>query len=159
MSVYFSSQETIEAKVKAARINIWGDRNRDGELDADTLAQALTYAKSKILGYLQTRYGAQIHDWTLSDVPDLLRDISDTLTLFYIAAGQNAMNDVIKLTYDEVIETLKAIRNYEMDIPEVSDSDSYMTVTEDMESTFEEENYTYEGSDGDWTTAPAFFPR
>jgi phage gp36-like protein len=155
MSDYFSSQTTIEAKVKAARIKIWGDRDRDGTLDSDTLDQALKFAKNRILGYVQTRFGSQVHDWVLADVPDVLREISDSLTLWYIAGGQNAMNDVIALNYKEAMTSLERMRDYEMDIPEVSDSDDYQTVTDDFDSDFENDDV----DDDDWNTNPTFFPR
>jgi len=159
MSAYFSTEASIIAKNKEARVKLWGDRNRDGVLDPTTVSQALVFAKSRILAFIQTRYGSQILEWDSNSVPDVLRDISDTLALWYIATGQNAINETIEKLHVNAIKELKMLRLYEMDIPEVSDSDSYMTVTDDMESTFEEEHYTYEGSDGDWTTAPAFFPR
>lgn len=156
MSAYFSSQTTIEAKVKAARIKLWGDRDRDNVLDPTTLTQALVFAKNKILGFVQTRYGSQVHDWDLSTVPDILKEVSDSLTLWYIAGGQNAMNSVVDLNYNEAIKTLEMIRNYDLDIPETSDSDNYMTVVADFTSDFSGDD----GEDDDnWTTAPAFFPR
>jgi len=154
MSAYFSTQDSIEAKVSAMRIKGWGDRNGDSALDPTTLAQALVYAKAKILGMVQTRYGAQIHEWDSDTVPDILREISDTLTIWYIATGLNSVNDLIKTQYQEALASLKDIREYNMDIPEVSDSDNYMTVTDTFDSDFDDDD-----EDDEVTINPVFFPR
>jgi phage gp36-like protein len=149
MSVYYSSETTIKAKIKGANINLWGDRNRDDVLDATTLAQALLFSRELIRGYLQPRYGAQVHDWTLSSVPGIVRDISDTLTIYYIATGQNAIAPIVQILYDNAIMMLGMIADYKMDIPEVTDTSDYDTLTAEYNSEMYNDDDDLEDDDYD----------
>lgn len=134
---YFSSQTTIEAKVRASRVKLWGDKNADGTLDPATLEQALASAKSIILSYVARRY-PQALDLTFSGCPPLLRALSDDLTLYYLASGANAVNPVQDLNYKNAVAMLTMIRDYENDVPELDDSTALQTTTEETESVFDD---------------------
>ena len=131
MSAYYSSETSIKNKVKASRINLYGDRNRDGTLDPDTLTQALMFAKQQILMRIEDRYGAQCDAWTDATVPDALKNISDDLTIFYLATGANEVNPIVKLNYDLAIQTLDAIRDYKLSLPGVSDFEAGSEIVTD----------------------------
>lgn len=139
-SDYFSSETTISNRVKAARLKLWGDRNRDDILDPDTLTQGLVFAKAQILASLENRYGSQIEEWDITTVPNLLKQVSDALTIYYIASGTNAVNEVVKDGRTDAMQTLSALANYEMSLPDVSDSGSYDTVTAHIESIFDNDD-------------------
>lgn len=134
---YFSSQTTIEAKVRASRVKLWGDKNADGTLDPATLEQALASAKSIILSYVARRY-PQALDLTFSACPPLLKALSDDLTLYYLASGANAVNPVQDLNYKNAVTMLTMIRDYENDVPELDDSTALQTTTEETESVFDD---------------------
>lgn len=134
---YFSSQTTIEAKVRSSRVKLWGDKNADGTLDPATLEQALASAKSIILAYVARRY-PQALDLTFSGCPPLLKALSDDLTLYYLASGANAVNPVQDLNYKNAVAMLTMIRDYENDVPELDDSTALQTTTEETESVFDD---------------------
>lgn len=137
-SAYFSSQSTIEAKVRSSRVKLWGDKNADGTLDPATLEQALIYAKQTILAYVVKRYGAQALDWTFDSCPPLLKAVSDNLTLFYLASGANAINPVIELNQKNALSMLTMLKDYDIDLPGVDDSPAIETATEETESVFDD---------------------
>lgn len=137
-SAYFSSQSTIEAKVRSSRVKLWGDKNADGTLDPATLEQALIYAKQTILAYVVKRYGAQALDWTFDSCPPLLKAVSDNLTLFYLASGANVVNPVIELNQKNALSMLTMLKDYDIDLPGVDDSPAIETATEETESVFDD---------------------
>lgn len=136
-SAYFSSQMTIESKVKASRVKLWGDKNADGTIDPTTLDQGLSFARSQILAYLTRRYGAQALAWTFDTVPPILRAVSDDLTLYYLATGANAVNPVIDLIGKNALATLSMLRDYEIDLPGVDDTPAIATTTGTTDSVFD----------------------
>lgn len=138
MATYFSSQTTIEAKVRSSRVKIWGDKNADGVLDPTTLDQALAFAKSMILAMIVRRYGQQALTWTFDTCPPLLKAVSDDLTLYYLAAGANALNPVIDINYKNAVAMLTMIKDYEADLPGVDDTPAIETATEETESVFDD---------------------
>lgn len=137
-SAYFSSQSTIEAKVRSSRVKLWGDKNADGTLDPATLEQALVDAKHTILAYIVKRYGAQALDWTFDSCPPLLKAVSDNLTLFYLASGANVVNPVIELNQKNALSMLTMLKDYDIDLPGVDDSPAIETATEETESVFDD---------------------
>ena len=138
MATYFSSQTTIEAKVRSSRVKIWGDKNADGILDPTTLDQALAFAKNYILAMISRRYGVQALAWTFDTCPPLLKAVSDDLTLFYLASGANALNPVIDVSYKNAIAMLTMLKDYEADLPGVDDTPAIETATEEMDSVFDD---------------------
>lgn len=137
-SAYFSSQTTIEAKVRSSRVKLWGDKNADGTLDPTTLDQALAFAKSYILAMITRRYGTQALTWTFDTCPTLLKALSDDLTLYYLASGANAVNPVIDLNYKNAVAMLTMLKEYQADLPGVDDTPAIETITEEMESVFDD---------------------
>lgn len=136
MSAYYSTQATIEAKVTALRVRIWGDKNGVGTVDPASLLQALAFAKSRILAHVWRRYGdTEVKSWTDTTAPDLIKGISDDLSLYYLASGANAVNPVIDANYKDAIAQLVAIRDGLSDIPLIHD-DSYPTFTEQAYSDY-----------------------
>lgn len=113
----YSTQASLEAKIKASRIRLWGDKDRDGTIDALTLSQGLGYAEHLIQAYLVKRFGAgTITAWTTTTVPALLKDISDDLALYYIASGSNAMSEQVHRNYEQAVKLLTMIRDNEIDL-------------------------------------------
>lgn len=137
-SAYYSSQTTIEAKVRSSRVRLWGDKNADGTLDPTTLEQGLIYAKNHILAMIVRRYGSQALDWDFDSCPPLLKAVSDDLTLFYLATGANAVNPVTDANYKNAIAMLTMLRDYEADLPGVDDTPAIGTTTEETESVFDD---------------------
>lgn len=137
-SEYFSSQATIEAKVRASRVRIWGDKNADGVIDPMTLEQGLIFAKAHILAMISRRYGSQALAWTFGTCPPLLKAVSDDITLYYLASGANAVNPVIDLNYKNALAALTMIKDYEMDLPGVDDTPAVETLTGETESVFDD---------------------
>jgi len=121
MSAYWSSETTIKNKVKASRINLYGDKNRDGSVDPDSLTQGLNFAKQRILMYVEDRYGAQCDDWDSDTVPDALKNISDDLTIYYLASGQNEVNPIVLRNYEMAIDLLEKLHDGMVSLPGVSD--------------------------------------
>jgi phage gp36-like protein len=115
---YYSTQATIEAKVKALRIKMWGDKNEDGILDTATLTQALAGAKAEILAYIGQRYGTTVTDaWTDTTRPDMIGMISDDLTLYLLNAGSNVVHPIIMKNREDAIHRLELIRDYTLSLP------------------------------------------
>ena len=138
MATYFSSQITIESKVRSSRVKIWGDKNADGTIDPTTLDQALVFARNYILAMVTRRYGTQALAWTFDTCPPFLKAVSDDLTLFYLASGANAVNPVIDLNYKNAVAMLTMIKDYEADLPGVDDTPAIETATEETESVFDD---------------------
>ena len=124
MSEFFSSETTIKARVKASRINLYGDKDRDGALDPLALEQALSYARQTILMALINRYGSQVEAWDDLTVPAALRFISDDLTIYYLASGQYAVNPVVQAAYEAALNNLLKISEGEWSLPGISDHEN-----------------------------------
>ena len=137
-SAYFSSQTTIEAKVRSSRVRLWGDKNADGTLDPVTLEQGLSFAKASILALLARRYGTQALNWDFDTCPPLLKAVSDDLVLYYLATGANAVNPVIDSSYKNAVAMLTLIKEYDADLPGVDDTPAIETTTEETESVFDD---------------------
>lgn len=137
-SAYFSSQTTIEAKVRASRVRLWGDKNADGTLAPTTLDQGLLFAKTHILSSVKRRYGTQALIATFDSCPPLLKAVSDDLVLYYLATGANVVNPVIDMLYKNALATLENIREYRVDVPEWDDTPAIETATEETESIFDD---------------------
>jgi phage gp36-like protein len=121
MSAYYSTQATIEARVKALRIKMWGDKDNDGILDTATLTQALTAAKAEILSYVGQRYGDTVTGaWTDTTRPDMIGMISDDLTLYMLNTGSNVVHPVIIKNREEAIARLQKIADYDINVPGVT---------------------------------------
>jgi len=139
----FTTQTRLEAKITAARLLRYGDRDRDNTLDATTLLQAVASADAKIIASLRPRYGAQVDDWTSATTDpdiDLLLDVADSLGLYYFAVGSgNAVNEPITLMYNDAIETLRMLRDYEINLPGVLDTGTYDVYTDETDSDFDED--------------------
>jgi len=139
MSEYYSSQATLEAKVIPLRVKLWGDKDRDGTVDSETLEQALAFAKNHILSVVYQRYGSQADDWDFDTAPPIIKTLSDDLAIFYLATGTQTLNPVIQQNFENAMSTLKAINLYEMTIPGVSDEDDYQIITETYDSDLTED--------------------
>ncbi len=121
MSAYYSSQTTIEAKVKALRVTMWGDKDGDGSIDPDTLTAALVEAKGEILAYIDTRYGSTITDaWDSTTRPDMIGTLSDWMTLYHLMSGSNVPHPIIVTKYEEAVAQLLKIADYSMTIPGIN---------------------------------------
>jgi phage gp36-like protein len=120
MSAYYSTQATIEARVKTLRVKMWGDHNEDGVIDTATLTQALTAAKCEILTYIGQRYGTTLTDtWTDSTRPDLIGMISDDITLYFLNAGSNVIHPIISKNHEDAVKRLEGLRDYVLSLPGV----------------------------------------
>jgi phage gp36-like protein len=116
----YSTQATIEARVKALRIKMWGDKNDDGVLDTATLTQALVNAKVEILSYIGQRYGTTLTDtWTDTTRPDMIGQLSDDLTLYYLNTGSNAVHPIVAKNREEAVKRLEMLRDYVLSLPGV----------------------------------------
>lgn len=138
MSVYYSTQATLEAKAMAARVRVWGDKDANGSLDNTSMIQAFSYAKATILSYIAQRYGSQVSSWDSDSAPSLIKAISDDLSLYYLASGNNAINSIIEMNRQLSISTLEMIADYKIQIFDINDSSDYDTYTCLRESDFEE---------------------
>lgn len=117
---YYSTQETIEARIKALRIKMWGDKDGDGVLDSATLTQALTAAKAEILVYIGQRYGTTVTDtWTETTRPDLIGMISDDITLYVLNTGSNVTHPIVVSNYNRAVAFLQRLEDYTISLPGV----------------------------------------
>lgn len=139
MANVFSSEATISAKVKLAKLKVWGDRDRDGTLDPLMLAAALKSAASTITAALHRRYGAQVLTWDIDDdsVPDLLEGVSDKLTIYEIASGNNAINESVKTWAQDALKTLSDLASYNISLPSVAEAGADEISTASFESVFD----------------------
>ncbi len=118
MSVYFSTEESVQAKVTALDVQFWLDPDGDGNIDEDALTSALSEAKGEILSYVEPRYGNSItDDWDSTTRPDFIGEISDWITLYKTLPGHSAEHPVALRLYNESIAKLLKIFNYELMIP------------------------------------------
>lgn len=139
MANVFSSEATISAKVKLAKLKVWGDRDRDGTLDPLMLASALKSAASTITAALYRRYGAQVLTWDIDDdsVPDLLETVSDKLTIYEIASGNNVINESVKTWQQEALKTLSDVASYNILLPGIAEAGASEISTASFESVFD----------------------
>jgi len=141
---YYSTQATIETRVKALRIAMWGDKNEDGLIDTLTLTQALMSAKVEILSYIGQRFGATETDtWTEATRPDMIGQLSDDLTLYYLNTGSNVIHPIILKNYENAVKRLEMLRDYEISLPGIDYSDGTETTTERRTHTHSCATYTY----------------
>ena len=126
----YSTQATLEARVKSLRLKMWGDKNEDGLLDSATMTQAFAGAQAEILAYIGQRYGSTVTDaWTETTRPDLVGMISDDLTLYILNAGSNAMHPLIVRNREDAIKRLEMIRDYVLSLPGVDFESGSETTT------------------------------
>ncbi len=137
MGIYFSTEATLTAKVKTTRLKLWGDRDRDNVLDPTTLTQAMSTAQAQILASLYDRYGSQTDDWDSDSVPELLKSVSDSLSIYYLAAGSNAVNETVRDARTEAMQTLAALAAYDITLPGVTDSGDYDMMVVSSQSIFD----------------------
>jgi len=117
---YYSTQARLEAKASAARVLLFGDKDRDGSIDPTTLNQALVWARNQILLYCARRYGAIAYAWTTATVPGVLLDISDDLALWYLSAGNPGVPPGLEQNKDMAMEQLKEIQSRKSDLFDTS---------------------------------------
>lgn len=130
MSAYYSTQATIEARVKALRIKMWGDKDQDGVLDTATLTQALVAAKVEILSYIGQRYGTTLTNaWTDTTRPDMIGQLSDDLTLYYLNSGSNVIHPLILKNREDALQKLTFLRDYVLSLPGVDFESGSETTT------------------------------
>jgi phage gp36-like protein len=126
----YSTQATIEARVKALRIKMWGDKNEDGVVDEATLTQAFSGAAAEILAYIGQRYGTTVTGvWTETTRPDLIGMISDDLSLYLLNTGSNVMHPLIIKNREDAIKRLEMIRDYVLSLPGVEFESGSETTT------------------------------
>lgn len=115
---YFSTLESVQAKVTALRISRWLDPDHLGSPDNEALDSARQTAKDDILAYVTPRYGATTTGaWDSETRPDMIGMISDWLTLYHSLSGNNADHPVALRKYTEAIARLEKIAKYELMIP------------------------------------------
>lgn len=120
MSVYYSTQASVQAKVTALDIQYWLDPDGDDSIDTDALTSALEGAKAEILSYVEPRYGATVTDaWDSDTRPNYIGEISDWITLYKTLPGHSAEHPVALRLYQESLTKLEKIRTYELMIPGV----------------------------------------
>ncbi|MCP4568510.1 MAG: DUF1320 domain-containing protein [FCB group bacterium] len=118
MSVYYSTEASVEAKVAALDIQHWLDPDGDGNIDEDALTSALSEAKEEILSYVEKRYGSTIVDaWDSDTRPAWIGQVSDWLTLYHSLPGYSAENPIALRRYDENIVRLQKVARFELMIP------------------------------------------
>lgn len=123
MSVYFSTQASVQAKVTALHIQYWLDPDGDDSIDTDALDSGLQAAKNKILAYVEPRYGSSVtDDWDSSTRPDYIGELSDWITLYETLPGGDAEHPVAIRRYNEAIADLEKIRTYELMIPGLTEN-------------------------------------
>ena len=120
MSEYYSTQESVQAKVTALDIQFWLDPDGDESIDEDALTSALSEAKGEILAYVEPRYGSTVVDaWDSTTRPDYIGELSDWITLYKTLPGHSAEHPVALRRYDESMVKLQKVANYELMIPGV----------------------------------------
>ena len=118
MSVYYSTQASVQAKVTALDIQYWLDPDQDGNIDDDALTSGLDEAKQEILSYVEPRYGSTIVDaWDSTTRPAWIGQVSDWLTLYNTLPGYSAEHPVALRKYDENIAKLQSVADYKLMIP------------------------------------------
>lgn len=126
----YSTQATLEARVKALRLKMWGDKNEDGVLDTASMSQAFAGAQAEILAYIGQRYGATVTStWAEATRPDLIGMISDDLALYLLNAGSNVMHPLIAKNREDAIKRLELLRDYDLTLPGVEFESGTETMT------------------------------
>ncbi len=141
---YLSTQASIEAKAGVNRVKLFGDKDRDGTIDATTLAQGLEYAQQLIYALLYPRYGSQVEDWDTdyAACPVLLKRLSDDIALYWLASSVPIVNPVMLENNNAALRVLSQLAGYEMSLPGIDDTTDYDAITDTMESVFDDDDST-----------------
>ena len=117
MSEFFSTQQSIEARISSLRLSGYLDRDADGAVDIRALNSGFAFARGYIRGRLEARYGQdQINTWTSSTVPELIQAISDDLCIYQYFQSNPALIAVITPLYEQAVALLDRIANYELSL-------------------------------------------
>jgi phage gp36-like protein len=128
----YSTQTTIENSCSVEKIRLYGDKNKDGVVDTSALNKAINDAEGIIYGYLYERYTTLL-DSADSTTSKLLTFISDSISVYLLAATNNAISIPIDLRYKTAMDLLEKIKNYEINLPGFADTNRWETITEDLE--------------------------
>jgi phage gp36-like protein len=117
----YCDDEAIRKRLTTAGRKWLTDRNRDGSITddeiADTITENIAIAGREIDAHLFRRYGlvASIRG---QQIP-WLRDICIKIAVWYIvsAGGRDSMPGSVQAAYDNALESLKSIRDGQMDVP------------------------------------------
>lgn len=130
---YYSTQARIAALISNPRLNLLGDKDRDGSVDSSLITQALESAKGDIDPYILKAGIAQatIDTWgDTADVPVIVKNINDDLTVYYLAKGATAMNPNVRDNYDIAVSKLEKIAAQDILIPgAIPSSTTYASIS------------------------------
>lgn len=88
------------------------DRDGDGVIDADAVAQALTDASAEIDTYIGARYPLP-----LDETPSILRGKACDIALYRLASARSAQSEEQRTRYEDAIDLLKAIAKGSATLP------------------------------------------
>lgn len=131
MSEYFSTQTSIENLISASRLVGFIDQDGDGSPDAGALESGQKAARGLIRGALKRDYDTdEIDSWSDAELtpscPELIGYISDCLCVQVYYKYNPQFQAVAKEMYDQALQTLKDIRNGDMDIYELDRATTHL---------------------------------
>ena len=107
---YFSTQVSIEARISALRLKGYIDFDGDDSPDEASLTRAYKYARGKVRGSLEGRFGQTIiDDWDSDTVPELAGTISDDLCIYQIFISNPRFAEIGQTIRDNALEELESI--------------------------------------------------
>ena len=144
---YLSTQASLEAIAGQHRVKLFGDKDRDGTVDAQTLTQALQYGDQVVKSQLFPRYGSQVSAWDSdnSDTPLFASGLSDKICLHWLSESTAIGSKTISTGYTEALRMLSMIAGYQMSLPGIDDISNEVAV-EEMSDPYTEE--AYDSDDG-----------
>ncbi|HUT58949.1 MAG TPA: phage protein Gp36 family protein [Phycisphaerae bacterium] len=112
MAHYYIDQTALENSFGAARIIELVDLDADGEVDAETIADAIERAESTVESYVARRYDLTA---VRAAAPAVVVELSTDLALYELAKGRDAVlvgpGSEYEAIYDRAIARLKEIAN------------------------------------------------
>lgn len=102
---YLTPQELAE-RIGEQELVLLSDRDGGGHADEGVVEQAIQDATDEINMHLASRY-----QMPLPQVPDTIKRLTVSLTVYWLCEDDRAMSELIKQRYDNGIKTLKALAN------------------------------------------------
>lgn len=105
---YLTRQE-LQDRIGEEELIILADRDGDGVADEPVIERAIQDATDEITMHLASRYRVP-----LPDVPDTVKRLAVSLTVYWLCEDDRAMSELVKERYENAVKTLKALASGSM---------------------------------------------
>lgn len=123
MSVYYGDSGDVRADLNGGLPTTHDNYAGEVQIAGALIERGRRWAYNLINTKLEPSYESHV-PWTPGSEPSLIADISNNLTQYFVLSKKNVGNEAldkkkVKELYDEPMELLKQLMNYEIYLPEI----------------------------------------